>query len=144
MTWIPSLVISSLISVTMRVVFSSSRAASICTVNFLQCSCLVEDVQAERIVAHLSEDQRDGEERLLAARQFHQSYFSFRPRKWTRFPRVVRVVPDLNDNTALDVVRIVLLVMAVCKEHGNHADLLLGYLRITLRLGSRRVVCSRS
>ena len=35
MTWIPSLVISSLISVTMRVVFSSSRAASICAVNSL-------------------------------------------------------------------------------------------------------------
>ena len=76
MTWMPSFVISSLISVTMRVVFSSSSAASICAVSALQCSCLVEDVQAERIIAHLSENQRDGEERLLSARQFHQCYAS--------------------------------------------------------------------
>lgn len=66
-TWIPSVAVSSLISDTIRFVFSSSRAASIYSVILKHRLCFVEDVYAEWIATDLGKNQRDGQERLLSA-----------------------------------------------------------------------------
>lgn len=66
-TWIPSVAVSSLISDTIRFVFSSSRAASIYFVILKHRLCFIEDVYTEGAATDLGKNERDGQERLLSA-----------------------------------------------------------------------------